>query len=190
MSPPITKYFSCGTYQPYRVCGVDNPHRNELTFKMMDLKNPSCAGHQKAVAYFADLWLQTLSGVAINGKPLVDLAHQLNIAIIPRHEKDKVAPGLLNLAKIVYKELTQSKSTFPIVLRRKITIASAHNGGDRSVYIHQQSIEVVPRTLRLGLPTLLLDDVKTTGASMNACKNLLESAGSGIVIPCPLLETA
>ncbi|MEL4293018.1 hypothetical protein [Shewanella xiamenensis] len=185
----IDRYFSCGVYHPYKIQGVHNPRRDALTFKMMDFKNPDCSNHNAAVKEFTEMWTAVLKSINLNGSPLVK--RPFNLAIVPKHEKDKVSSGLISVAAGAAARIGYTPLPPLILLRRTYTVPSSHmNTGERLVMTHVNSIEVVKKNLVLNLPTVLLDDVKTTGVSMSACKFLLEQAGSGIVIPMPILETA
>ncbi len=186
----IDRYWSCGIYHPYRVMGERNPNCDVLTFKMMDLKNPNHSNHKAAVDFFANLWINKLKSLMLaDRRYLVNIP--FNIAIIPQHETDMISPGLLSIAKSATDKLKYLPSPPPILLRRKYDVPSAHkSSGGRSIMTHMDSIEVLRDNLIVGAPTVLLDDVKTTGVSMAACRQLLEQAGSGLVVPMPILETA
>lgn len=185
----IDRYWSCGVYHPYRIMGERNPNCDELTFKMMDLKNPNCQAHSQAVEYFAKRWGDLLTSLLVDNRRLVE--QNFNIAIIPKHERGRVSEGLQAVAGIVATRIGYLPNPPPIILYRKYDVPSAHNSsGGRSVMTHIDSIEVLKNNLLKGAPTVLLDDVKTTGVSMSACRQLLEQAGSGVVIPMPILETA
>lgn len=183
----IDRYSSCGVYHPYRIMGERNPNCDHLTYKMMDLKNPDCPNHKQAVEFFSNLWIKELVKIRVDGLPLA--SHKFNIAVIPKHEQGLVSQGLMSIVSAAFQEFGQ-KPPPPIILNRKYTVPSSHNGGGRSMAVHLNSIEVNQRVLVKGIPTVLLDDVKTTGVSMSACSCLLKQAGSGVVIPMPLLETA
>lgn len=185
----IDRYYSCGVYHPYKIQGEHNPRRDALTYKMMDLKNPDCVNYKVAVQHFTEMWTEKLRSLTLGDARLVN--RPFNLAIVPRHEQNMVSSGLLAVAAGAAAKIGYLPMPPHILLRRTFTVPSSHmNSGERLVMTHINSIEVIKRNLFLNLPTVLLDDVKTTGVSMSACKFLLEQAGSGIVIPMPILETA
>ena len=45
-------------YHPYRVNGERNPNTDTITYKVMDLKNPSCPNHNASVDFLANAFLK------------------------------------------------------------------------------------------------------------------------------------
>ena len=64
------------------------------------------------------------------------------------------------------------------VLQRIKNIVSGHSGGQRALEIHYNSIGYNYPELVKGKDVLLLDDVYTTGISMQACSNILKYLGA------------
>lgn len=162
-----------GSYHSYRrQDGSINPNFDNFSRMVLDLKDPSCAGHKNAVIYFGNLlksWVaQTLLGVPT-----------LAVAIVPSSTFGKKSLGLeAMLPHILQPPVVQYN---PNYLVRKHSVTSAHLGGVRNMQIHVDSIEV-RASIDPNVPVLLLDDVCTTGASLRACDKLLKNAGARNVI--------
>lgn len=74
-------------------------------------------------------------------------------------------------------------------LRRTRSITAAHRGGRRSISEHLDTITVYNPALIKGKKVYLFDDIRTTGASLEACKELLEDAGASSVFGVVLAQT-
>jgi len=74
------------------------------------------------------------------------------------------------------------------VFIRYKTIDSLHDGGNRDISVHLGSLKV-QRNVR-GKSIVVLDDITTTGNSLEACKQLLEKAGCKKIILFSLSKTA
>ncbi|HCG8623120.1 TPA: hypothetical protein NJ576_003838 [Vibrio parahaemolyticus] len=160
--------YSLIDYHPYRKLGEDNPDRDRNTYKMMDLKNSEHPNHQSAVNHFGAMF------DAGTHRLLEFLGtDKIQVAIVPSSKVGKQSKGLEGvLAHVKDVELLYN----PNFLVRTVDIQSSHEGGQRSVVEHLRTIavKVAPDP---SLPMILLDDVKTTGASLDACKQLLEAVG-------------
>jgi len=55
--------------------------------------------------------------------------------------------------------------------------------------VHLNSISTLKKYVSRGAKTILLDDVTTSGGSLIACQQLLESAGAGEIIAIALAKT-
>jgi len=66
------------------------------------------------------------------------------------------------------------------ILVREEAIESLHSGGNRDIQVHLESIKVNKNVK--GKKIVIMDDVTTTGNSLEACKILLEKAGAKEVI--------
>ncbi|EHY0992457.1 TPA: hypothetical protein KDY52_003106 [Vibrio parahaemolyticus] len=160
--------YSVVDYHPYRKFGEHNPARNGDTYKIMDLKNPEESNHGKAVVYFGELF---------NGGIQRLLAYlntnTIQVAIVPSSKVGKKSIGLEGvLAHVKQANLLYN----PNFLKRVESIPAAHEGGERSLQNHLNTIKVSCNP-DPNIPLLLLDDVTTTGTSLEACRQLLVAAG-------------
>ena len=64
------------------------------------------------------------------------------------------------------------------LLRRTATVQKATEGGPRDVNIHYKTIEVTIPAMVKGRLVCILDDVWTTGSTLNACKWRMDEAGA------------
>lgn len=155
-------------YPPYKRFGEDNPNRNEFTYRIMDLKNPSARKHEEAVAYFGEGFRNGVKRLANSINVTV-----LQIAIVPSSSANKRSQGLeaivdsVKEVEIIYE---------PDFLVRIESIPSAHSGGVRDKAKHIQTITVNKKP-DPNIPTIILDDVTTTGSTMDACYEILSNAG-------------
>ena len=74
-------------------------------------------------------------------------------------------------------------------LYRHTKIKKLSGGGERSLQVHLDSIEVRHEHLIEGRNVLLLDDITTTGFSLCACRLLLLRAGAASVLMFALAKT-
>lgn len=111
------------------------------------------------------------------------------ISIVPSH-KEKASNDSSPLS-IVAKKLVKSNDLIDATncLIRTKTIDKLANGGDRSHSVHYNSICVKNSHIISNKSVLLLDDIKTTGNSLNACKHLLLEAGAREVCMLAIAKT-
>ena len=155
-------------YPPYRKLGEINPDTTNDTYRVMDLKNPEAPNHNKAVKHFGE-------GFAAGTVRIADSldVDKVQIAIVPSSEKGKRSEGLEAIVKLA----VGVKAVYdPLFLNRDVTVSKSHLGGDRSLEKHINSISV-HNTPKADIPLILLDDVTTTGKTMNACAQILKDAG-------------
>lgn len=155
-------------YHPYRRCGERNPDCNDDTYRIMDLKNPDAAKHKIAIAHYTQLLDDGFGRIA----NFLQTPY-LQVAIVPSSKKGKVSQGLESILSQITKTTIIYDRDF---LVRDCDVPSAHEGGDRSIEKHINSISVkrIPNT---EIPLILLDDVTTSGNSLKSCKTILEKAG-------------
>lgn len=114
------------------------------------------------------------------------LASAIGIAVVPSHTADVHSSGIGRVAKQL---CHRDRTDLTHCLRRKSTVHKLSHGGNRSIDTHLASIEVTTPRLVKGRDIVLLDDVITTGNSMEACKQLLLGAGAERVACLALART-
>ena len=63
-------------------------------------------------------------------------------------------------------------------LKRKYDVEARHKGANRDFYEEKETIKICNKQLLKDQVVLLIDDITTTGTSMEASKSLLEDAGA------------
>ncbi|MGF1804188.1 hypothetical protein L4C31_02910 [Aliivibrio sifiae] len=160
--------YSSVDYNPYWKDGEHNPAKNADTYHIMNLKSPTERNHGVAVKYFGDKFDAGTHRVLNFLK-----TDTVQVAIVPSSKKGKISQGLEGVighvkdAKLLYNR---------DFLKRTVDIPAAHEGGERSTQKHLDTIEVRVQP-DVDIPLILLDDVATTGTSLEACKQILDAAG-------------
>lgn len=152
-------------YHPYR--GGSNPRADKNTKRIMDIKNPDSYNFIKSTNSYGELFKQGTGRILdFLNVPVIQ------VAIVPSSKEGKVSIGLERIINHVKGTVIYD----PDFLVRKYDVPTAHEGGDRSFQKHIDSIEirVLPNPR---IPLILLDDVTTTGNSLNACKKILNDSG-------------
>jgi predicted amidophosphoribosyltransferase len=174
----------CGLYHKYWLVRglMKNPNRDHNTGLMLDLKDPSDRHHAQAVRHFGTAFATDLATV-------FERRTDIHLAIVPGHAADSLSPGLQSIVN------NHIRTAFTVVnrvnpLRRHVTVEKRSTGGSRSVESVLASVEAVDGALTQGATVVLLDDVMTTGGSLEACTSLLYKAGASGVWPFALLRTA
>lgn len=138
---------------------VHDRHKNdEGTQRVLRLKS----GDAKAIQYYADL-LDDL------------LCRDIAVAVVPRHDPSLGEGGCHALAKRIAR---QGRIDASSVLVRTKKIIACHAGGDRGSDVHLQSISVTQPHLVKGRAVVVIDDITTSGGSLEVCRGLLCSAGA------------
>lgn len=109
------------------------------------------------------------------------------IVVVPPHQSGKDKSGIKILAQKIARKINLIDATSCLIRYR--TIDKLSTGGDRSLETHWQSIKVVNKEIIKGKKLLLIDDVSTTGNSLNVCQELLISAGAKSVKSFVLAKT-
>jgi predicted amidophosphoribosyltransferase len=165
---------SLGEYHPWsthKLMGGNGDNWPEHSSMILGLKK----GHKQALDYFyAHL------------EPRVRKAEA--IAVVPGHEAGK--PGTSGV-RLLARRLAEACGCVDATgcLVRHTTIAKKATGGDRSKCVDLNSIEVRQPDLIMGRKVLLLDDVKTSGNSLLACRELLLDAGAAKVVMAAMART-
>jgi len=153
--------FSIREYQPYwqdKYLKIKNDKFDNWSDKILDLKKD----YNSAIQYF----FQKLDPLLLYGFPIV---------VVPSHNPDARVTGICRLAKLLARN-NRIDATQCLCRHKKIQKLSW--GGDRSIELHFKSINVRYPELVLTREVLLLDDVTTTGNSLEACKQLLLQSGA------------
>ena len=98
------------------------------------------------------------------------------ITIMPSHSKGEYGSSLLKMASDLsesFEFINQSKLIKRIEDKQKST-----EGGERSVYAHLQTLNVeIDEIKNRGATYIVLDDITTTGSSLEAAKRSLKKVG-------------
>lgn len=151
-----------GDYKPWGVHkseGGDGSNYPAHSGFILDLKD----GKPNGIKFFADIL-----------KP--ELCDGIAIAVVPSHDPEKSGGGLSMLAASLCAEGNRVDASG--ALRRTHKINKLAHGGDRSIEVHLGSVAVADQAAIKGRHVLLLDDVKKTGHSLQACKILLLKSGA------------
>ncbi len=144
-----------GDYHKYRLRGgIRNPNFDAFSGFILDVKDKLSSG----VLYFSKRLGPIIpTGVVLCSVPSSDAANTEN--------------GIRLLAQWLSIK-GRIDGTFCLV--RTQTIPKAAHGGPRSIEIHLKTITVENGDLVRGKDVYILDDVTTTGSSLQACAQLLE----------------
>lgn len=165
---------SLGEYHPYthhKAMGGDSSNWPDHSCKILDLKRKYAQGINY---FFAHL------------EPRVKKAEA--VSVVPGH--DPASEGNAGV-HLLGRRLAQASGCVDATgcLVRHTPIAKKATGGDRSIEVDLSSIEVRQPDLIYGRKVLLIDDVKTSGNSLLACRLLLLDAGAAKVVMVALGRT-
>ncbi len=175
-------------YHSYRIQDahgnrIINPNFTRECGQILDLKKETERGHAQAVATFSQRVEAMLK--AHNVPPANLLVH---IVLVPSSTKGAWSPGLLKVGEYLCrrnKNFVDSLKT----LERTTAIQKLANGGARNLDVHFNSITVRQPSRIAHKTVLLLDDVATTGNSLNACSQILNMNGTLLVMPLAIGRT-
>lgn len=156
-------------YYPYWIAGnlggrVKNPNFDRYSGLILDLKQNGVRV-QLAKATFLPMLLAEIR----------DSAVQI-VATVPGHEARSMSPALEDISRAIAARLRITAR--PDLLSRTRTIDKLAHGGNRSVQVHLSSMEVTDHLEIVGKSILLIDDVRTSGNSLEAGAALLLRAGA------------
>jgi hypothetical protein len=168
---PETAWESVYCCRPYHACwifGLRNTAFDKSTDgRLLDFKD----GQEHAVT----------AETSEFGKSLCQLELQAGVllAVIPGHKARDTNAGT-PLARVV-ERLAKGDGRFVSSFETLIRFRDIHklsSGGDRRVAVHLNSIRVQQPPSVMGQTMVVLDDITTTGNSMDAARQLLASAGA------------
>lgn len=162
--------------EPFTLCNYypydkgTNPHWDQNSGLILDVKD----NLPKGINHFADILQPILSN------------NEYVICIIPTHEEGVKPSGTRSIAKKLCRSpvIDGTDVIYRIKERPKKT-----NSGDRDLKSEIESLEIRDKHLIMGRQVFLLDDVTTTGGSLQAGKILLEQSGADLVVTCALGKT-
>jgi len=163
------------TYHPMR--GGKNPLFDYDSGRMLRLK----AGGFGTARHFMGLVMEAENVLLSSGNAAV--------CVVPPHGVGTCTRDGIGL---VAKELCKERPDVVNARRclyRHTEIAKLSGGGERSLQVHLNSIQVRHQHLVHGRDVLLLDDIATTGCSLLACRILLLRAGAASVTMFALAKT-
>lgn len=173
--------FHLYNYHKYWLPGrIRNPNADRITKLILDLKNPAEANHTNAVQFFGRRLAHELQNVFDPDEPFW-------ACVVPSSSVGVVSAGLISILRHI--KVTYNIQNGRNLLTRTRSIPKLAHGGCRDSALHRASIRVEPGLFPPGATILLLDDVTTTGNSMDACRELLYEAGAGLVLAIALAET-
>lgn len=162
------------TYHPK--AGGQNPKFDEMSQKILNVKDKE----ENAVQYFTE----RLQSILTNNEEYV-------ICVVPNHGCGICTSGMMNIAKKLCKQ--------PIIdgtecIRRKIAVEKKSKDVYRDIDPEKLNLEIESLTidnsdLIKGKQVLLLDDIATTGTSLEAGRYKLKEAGADLVAAIVLGHT-
>lgn len=106
------------------------------------------------------------------------------ITAVPLHPKRQDQRGF-NQAEIIARELAEKMELpYMTLLKRVVNTeqqAKKHSREERLSALSEAFELAVPSTLISGKHIILVDDVVTTGSTLNVCANVLKSGGSAVI---------
>lgn len=165
---------------------IQNPAFNDDGRMLLNLKNAADPKHSQAVAQATALVQGALARL-----PSRVWSAQVHVVVVPSSKQKQWSKGLCAIAARICSGHGALVDNSEALVRVK-NIEKLATGGDRGVHVHYQSIEISPaaqQRLR-GKTVLLLDDITTTGNSLQACALLLKQAGAAEIFPLAIGRTA
>jgi hypothetical protein len=160
--------YCCRAYHACWIFGLRNPAFDKATDgRLLDFKD----GQEHAVTAETAEFRKSLGQLELQARVL--------LAVIPGHKARDTNAGtpLARVVEHLAKEDGRFVSSFETLIRFR-DIHKLASGGDRGVAVHLNSIRVRQPPSVTGQTVVVLDDITTTGNSMDAARQLLASAGA------------
>lgn len=106
------------------------------------------------------------------------------VAVVPSHQANGQISGMSQIASGLAR--CSQKKDATSCLQRHSTIQKLAENGNRAIGVHLKSITLHDENLIKDKRVLLLDDIRTTGNSLEACKQILQEASPKSVHPLAL----
>ena len=104
------------------------------------------------------------------------LCGSIAVAVVPGHDPAATVSGLRALGREVARRHNRIDAT--AALARTVKIEKLSQGGSRDASVHEASIRVRDASSVVGKAVILLDDVTTSGNSLNVCRSKLLDCGA------------
>ena len=140
-------------YIPFSDTKAHNMRPYPDTRLIMDVK----AQKEYAISYFHKLL-----------EPIVEKGAA--ISYIPSHDPTKTSTGILSIAKRL---IANDRVDATSCIKKLYPTNEMHNGGSRERHVLLPSFGIVNSELISGKEVYLLDDIHTSGTSMDVCKDNL-----------------
>lgn len=154
-----------GDYHPWKwhkIRGGTRDNYDKHSGLILDLKD----NYESAIAHFMDILDKAI-------------ASGVSLTFVPSHDATKKTSGIRQLVRILAGRNARQDATDCII--RTKTVPKLSKGGGREIQVHLDSLKIInPEKVR-GRAYLIIDDVTTTGNSLEACKRLFIEAGAAKV---------
>lgn len=125
--------------------------------------------------HFNDIRNDLFDAVRAHFEQNIIKKNKIAVAIMPSHSKDAYGQKLLNLASDLCKQFGFQNATH--LIRRTMDKTKSTEGGERTVWAHLKTLGLGYEINKNVNVYIVLDDITTTGSSLEAAKELLINNG-------------
>ncbi|WP_299948629.1 hypothetical protein [uncultured Microbulbifer sp.] len=161
-------------YHPYH--GGKNPKHIGASVQLLKFKN----GDPQAIQFFT-------SHVEAKLKATIPSGTGFSVATVPSSTVGKAHRGFGPMIRLLKGSIPEINNDVNL-LKRISCITPLHKGGNRTMSVHQKSLKAVD-SIVTAQKVVLLDDVTTTGNSLQVAAGLLQQAGADVVLTLALCKT-